>query len=97
MFEPLPSQKDMENQRNYQALTRDDGSGLEPFLGFIMGPYDLAMPQPISAVTAFVVQHKAGLLQPYGLRWVEGSMERGFVPKRPYVEQQAYCARGCSG
>jgi hypothetical protein len=68
VFEPLPSQKDMENQRNYQALTRDEGSGLEPFLGFIMGPYDLAMPQPLTAVTAFVVQHKAGLLQPYSLR-----------------------------
>lgn len=68
MFEPSPSLKDMENQRNYQALFRDDSSNMEPFVGVILGPYDLAMPQPLTAITFFVVQQKGKLLQPFNIR-----------------------------
>eukprot|EP00877_Chromochloris_zofingiensis_P009007 jgi/Chrzof1/435/Cz01g15230.t1 len=68
VFEPSPSLKDMENQRNYQALFRDDSSNMEPFVGVILGPYDLAMPQPLTAITFFVVQQKGKLLQPFNIR-----------------------------
>lgn len=42
--------------------------GLEPFIGFIMGPYDLQLPRPQSAITCFVVQHKGQALAPYNIR-----------------------------
>ncbi|GBG28454.1 Histone H2A deubiquitinase MYSM1 [Hondaea fermentalgiana] len=44
-FEPVPSQCDVANQANYQALFRDGPSNLEPFLGLIMSPYDMRLPQ----------------------------------------------------
>ena len=44
IFAPKPSQKDAENQRNYQALFRCAGTGLEPFLGAIVGPFDVQLP-----------------------------------------------------
>mmetsp|Transcript_6951 Transcript_6951/g.12315 ORF Transcript_6951/g.12315 Transcript_6951/m.12315 type:complete len:1105 (+) Transcript_6951:345-3659(+) len=44
-FEPVPSQCDVANQANYQALFRDGPSNLEPFLGLIFSPYDLRLPQ----------------------------------------------------
>lgn len=78
VFEPRPSRKDMDNQRNYQALTRDsssstdadaacssnDGSSgavvLEPFVGFILSPFDPALLLPHTSVKAFVVQQRQG-------------------------------------
>ncbi|EFJ51903.1 hypothetical protein VOLCADRAFT_116093 [Volvox carteri f. nagariensis] len=68
VFEPSPSQKDMDNQRNYQALFRCETTKLEPFIGIIVGPYDLALPQPISIITTFVVQSFKGSLVPYSVR-----------------------------
>ena len=53
VFAPKPSQKDAENQRNYQALFRCDASSLEPFLGAIVGPYDVQLPSPVSSLTPF--------------------------------------------
>ena len=44
IFAPKPSQKDAENQRNYQALFRCADTGLEPFLGAIVGPFDVQLP-----------------------------------------------------
>jgi hypothetical protein len=49
VFAPAPSQKDAENQRNYQALFRCPASGVEPFLGAIVGPWDLQLPSPVRA------------------------------------------------
>ena len=49
VFEPRPSQKDCENQRNYQALFRCGETGLEPFLGAIIGPYNPQLPSPVSS------------------------------------------------
>lgn len=98
----MPSLKDMTNQRNYQALTRDDdthtnthssgggccgtstgpgssntttagaGRPLEPFVGFILSPFDPALALPHTCAKAFVVgqrgpQHN---LVPYNIRWV---------------------------
>ncbi len=77
VFEPCPSQKDCDNQRNYQALLRDHESKVEPFIGVILGPYDLAMPQPLTAITAFVVQQKAAMLQPYNVRWAWLALKGG--------------------
>jgi len=44
VFAPKPSLKDAENQRNYQALFRCTASGLEPFVGGIVGPFDVLLP-----------------------------------------------------
>jgi len=44
VFAPKPSLKDAENQRNYQALFRCTASGLEPFVGGIVGPFDVQLP-----------------------------------------------------
>jgi hypothetical protein len=95
VFEPCPSRKDMDNQRNYQALTRDSGSssncgsnpygsgssggccgssggraGLEPFVGFILSPFDPALPMPHTSAKAFVVQQRgpANALVPFNIR-----------------------------
>ncbi|GIL42678.1 hypothetical protein Vafri_612, partial [Volvox africanus] len=68
VFEPSPSQKDMDNQRNYQALFRCEKTRLEPFLGIIVGPYDVNMPQPNSIITTFMVQSYKGSLVPYSVR-----------------------------
>lgn len=50
VFEPRPSAKDNENQRNYQALCRDQTTGLEPWVGAIMGPYDDQLPTPVRII-----------------------------------------------
>lgn len=47
IFAPKPSQKDNENQRNYQALFRCDRTRLEPFIGAIVGPYDMQLPTQV--------------------------------------------------
>lgn len=38
---------DNENQRNYQALYRDPTSGLEPWVGAIVGPYHQGLESPV--------------------------------------------------
>ncbi|KAK9830977.1 hypothetical protein WJX81_004646 [Elliptochloris bilobata] len=68
IFAPKPSQKDAENQRNYQALFRCADTGLEPFLGAIVGPFDVQLPSVASAITWFVVQSRLGELSPYAVR-----------------------------
>jgi len=60
VFEPIPSGVDIDNQLNYQRLFRDEATGVEPFVGFIVGPYDLRMPTQVSEVTAFVAQQRRG-------------------------------------
>ena len=60
IFAPTPSQKDAENQRNYQALFRDSAAGAEPFVGAIVGPYDQALPGPASVTAWFVVAARGG-------------------------------------
>ena len=47
IFAPKPSQKDSENQRNYQALFRCEKTRLEPFIGAIVGPYDMQLPTQV--------------------------------------------------
>lgn len=70
IFAPKPSQKDNENQRNYQALFRCDRTRLEPFIGAIVGPYDMQLPTQASAFTWFVVQTRSGDLTPYSIRHI---------------------------
>ena len=43
-FAPQPSDKDNDNQRNYQAQFHDEACRQEPFVGAIVGPYDPALP-----------------------------------------------------
>ena len=68
IFVPVPSQKDADNQRNYQALFRCPQSGLEPFVGAIVAPYDTGLSTPAAATSWFVVASRGGDLAPFGLR-----------------------------
>jgi protein MYSM1 len=116
VFEPLPSLKDCENQRNYQVLFRacgngggggeaganggpaSDGNGnngkvdppappqavFEPFVGFILSPYDPALAAPRTAVGAFVVRRAPsgksalpGGLAPFAVRYTVPSSSGG--------------------
>ncbi|KAI7903590.1 uncharacterized protein BX663DRAFT_507009 [Cokeromyces recurvatus] len=60
-FIPDPSLVDIENQRNYQMLCRDDHAKdnekeiMEPFVGAIVGPYDPALPGSASVINWFHV------------------------------------------
>lgn len=64
-FVPDPSLVDIENQRNYQTLCRDDhehngpvpSSTVEPFVGAIVGPYDPALPGSSSVINWFHVSN----------------------------------------
>ncbi|KAJ2961105.1 hypothetical protein NQZ79_g3629 [Umbelopsis isabellina] len=49
-FEPNPSVRDIENQSSYQSLFRHDESGLEPFIGVIVSPYDYTPVTNISKI-----------------------------------------------
>lgn len=47
VFEARPSQKDNENQRNYQALCHDPDTGLAPWVGAIVSPFDPGLPSAV--------------------------------------------------
>ena len=51
-----------------QALFRDSASGMEPFVGVIVGPYDIMLPSSTSASTIFFVQQKTQGLLPFRVR-----------------------------
>eukprot|EP00854_Cymbomonas_tetramitiformis_P003703 gene3703-4640_t len=68
VFEPNPSHVDIDNQINYQSLFRDSDSGLEPFIAFIIGPYDLRLPTQESRLQTFYVQNRAGAAEPTPLQ-----------------------------
>lgn len=67
IFEPIPSAKDSENQRNYQALFSSDNTNAAPFLGAIVGPYDCMLPSEASALKWFVVRNRGLELVPYNV------------------------------
>ncbi|CAO3703210.1 unnamed protein product [Rhizopus stolonifer] len=56
-FIPDPSLIDIENQRNYQILCRDDQGSTEPFVGAIVGPYDPNLPGSASVINWFHVSN----------------------------------------
>jgi protein MYSM1 len=64
VFEPTPSGVDVDNQLNYQNLFVDNSKDanakpekpISPFVGFIVGPYDLRLPTRVSKMTAFVAE-----------------------------------------
>jgi proteasome lid subunit RPN8/RPN11 len=63
-FIPDPSLVDIENQRNYQVLCRDNHQHeemgqvtVEPFVGAIVGPYDPALPGSASVINWFQVSN----------------------------------------
>ena len=43
---------DNENQRNYQTLCRHQASGLEPWVGAIVSPYDQALESAVRGCKA---------------------------------------------
>lgn len=55
-FQPEPSLIDIENQQNYQVLLREEETGVEPFVGLIVGTYDEASRDPISLFRYFHVR-----------------------------------------
>ncbi|CEG66700.1 hypothetical protein RMATCC62417_03233 [Rhizopus microsporus] len=56
-FVPDPSLVDIENQRNYQVLCRDEQVSSEPFVGAIVGPYDPNLPGSASVINWFHVSN----------------------------------------
>ncbi|KAI9277546.1 hypothetical protein BY458DRAFT_471908 [Sporodiniella umbellata] len=56
-FIPDPSLIDIENQRNYQVLCREDQRSTEPFVGAIVGPYDPNLPGSASVINWFHVSN----------------------------------------
>jgi len=68
VFEPRPSVKDNENQRNYQALCRDQVTGLEPWVGAIVGPYGETLPSSASQTQLWMVRQQGKDLTPYNVR-----------------------------
>lgn len=68
IFAPRPSMKDNENQRNYQALCRDTGTGLEPWVGLIVSPYDQDLPSCTSAHQLWVVKMLGKELTAFNVR-----------------------------
>ncbi|KAK2078540.1 hypothetical protein QBZ16_003380 [Prototheca wickerhamii] len=69
VFEARPSQKDNENQRNYQALCHDASTGLAPWVGVIISPYLPSLPSPVSQLRMWVVRLMAGALVPFTVRF----------------------------
>jgi SHAQKYF class myb-like DNA-binding protein len=68
IFAPRPSMKDNENQRNYQALCRDVSTGLEPWVGLIVSPYDQDLPSCTSAHQLWVVKMVGKELTAFNVR-----------------------------
>lgn len=68
VFEPRPSAKDNENQRNYQALCRDGDTGMEPWVGAIVSPYDKQLPTAVCSTRLWVVRQQGRQLIPYNIR-----------------------------
>eukprot|EP01135_Chromosphaera_perkinsii_P000566 Nk52_evm28s123 gene=Nk52_evmTU28s123 len=56
-FKPIPSVRDCENQNNYQILFSDAETKKQPFVGAIVGPYDVGMPTEESIFTWYYVDH----------------------------------------
>ena len=76
IFEPRPSVKDNENQRNYQSLCRDENTGLEPWVGAIVGPYDQALPSPMSRIQLWTTRKHGQETRAYHLRHSRVKSER---------------------
>ena len=55
VFQPDPSLVDLENQKNYQTLFKDDETGDAPYVGAIVAPYDPRLPEAISVMNWFHV------------------------------------------
>ena len=62
-FKPNPSQKDIENQENYQALFHDEEAKAEPFVGMIFSPYDVRLPTRESRREIFWVRKEKSSLE----------------------------------
>jgi len=55
-FEPEPSNIDIDNQFNYQKLFLEQGSEFEPFIGIIIGTFDIRLPTEESEINFFHVR-----------------------------------------
>lgn len=80
IFEARPSAKDNENQRNYQAFAADKSTGLEPWVGMIIGPYDEQLPTPASHVQAWVVRSQNKNVIPYNIRYQKDPPKARITP-----------------
>eukprot|EP01121_Diplochlamys_sp_Union-15-3_P005219 TRINITY_DN1554_c0_g2_i1.p1 TRINITY_DN1554_c0_g2~~TRINITY_DN1554_c0_g2_i1.p1 ORF type:complete len:237 (+),score=28.78 TRINITY_DN1554_c0_g2_i1:168-878(+) len=58
-FQPDPSQRDIENQNNYQVLFRDEETKTEPFIGVIDAAYDIRLPTCSSVFNFFWIMNKS--------------------------------------
>lgn len=58
LFQPDPSVRDIQMQRNYQALFRDTTYGAEPFIGAIAATYDTRLPTEDTVYNWFWIRNK---------------------------------------
>ena len=69
VFATHPSVRDIDNQVNYQMMFDDGGSSMAaPFVGAIVGPYDMRNETASSDVRWFHAVHKHGDAEPYELK-----------------------------
>eukprot|EP00941_MAST-03F_sp_MAST-3F-sp1_P002332 g2332.t1 len=57
-FQTDPSVRDIQNQMSYQSLFRDQRHSVEPFIGLIVGPYDLSLPAEQSNLQFFYTREE---------------------------------------
>lgn len=66
-FEPQPSIRDIENQTSYQDLFRNEASGDEPFIGFIISPYNQEYANDRSQIQCLHISKKWSTTNQYRL------------------------------
>ena len=66
-FQPDPSVTDIENQSNYQGLFEDAATGVQPFVGLIVGTYDVRMAGRRSIFRYFHIQREKMVGFPAGV------------------------------
>ncbi|KAJ1414023.1 hypothetical protein B484DRAFT_167752 [Ochromonadaceae sp. CCMP2298] len=86
-FKPNPSVMDIFNQQQYQHYTRDEASGVEPFVGLIVSTYDPELPSPPAKHQWFTVTE-------FGL---EDAKDTRYMPMRMQTEYLAFDAQAFCG
>ena len=84
-FKPIPSVIDVSNQLNYQRLC-EEATGVQPFVGAIVSPYDLDSNDPIAEISWYFV-HCADRAAAAAMKDGGNPLEAGHVAKALKVVQ----------
>ncbi|KAG1152930.1 hypothetical protein G6F38_000098 [Rhizopus arrhizus] len=87
-FEPQPSIRDIENQTSYQDLFRNEASGDEPFIGFIISPYDQQYANDRSQIQCLHISKRWSTTNQYRLPYA--CIQQ--VEQQPQVNQDVFDA-----